>query len=245
MEIGGKQMMRRGTGRVYRIVVRSELSDTYAVAFEGMEMETKDGETVLTGRIIDQPQLYGILERINGLGLELLSVEALPEDATRAPEKPRTGGSRAMSLAVLPLAITMNAGPQIMSALIFVTASKPLKLSAYFLTGVVIAVTVGVTVTFGLATVFGNSVSLGDSSDSGSVGNIIQYLLVGLLVVLSIRSYLTRATSEPPRWLGAMQNANSKDGVPGRAAAALDIPFRLRRPDDGRGEPRAEQCFSS
>ena len=115
-----------------------------------------------------------------------------------------------MSLAVLPLAITMNAGPQIMSALIFVTASKPLKLSAYFLTGVIIAVSVGVTVMFGLATVFGNSISLGDSSDSGSVGNIIQYLLVGLLVVASVRSYLTRATSEPPRWLGAMQNAKPR-----------------------------------
>ena len=74
-------MMRRGTGRVYRIVVRSELSNVYAVAFEGMEMETREGNTVLTGRIIDQPQLYGILERINGLGLELLSVEALPDDA--------------------------------------------------------------------------------------------------------------------------------------------------------------------
>jgi hypothetical protein len=115
-----------------------------------------------------------------------------------------------MSLAVLPLAITMNAGPQIMSALIFVTASKPLKLSAYFLAGVVIAVTAGVTVTFTLATVFGNGFSLGDPSDSGSVGNIIQYLLVGLLVFASIRSYLTRATSEPPRWLGAMQNAKPR-----------------------------------
>jgi Sap, sulfolipid-1-addressing protein len=115
-----------------------------------------------------------------------------------------------MSLAVLPLAITMNAGPQIMSALIFVTASKPLKLSAYFLTGVVIAVTVGVTVTFGLASVFGNSISLGDSSDAKSAGNIIQYLLVGLLVFASIRSFLTRATSEPPRWLGTMQNASPR-----------------------------------
>ena len=115
-----------------------------------------------------------------------------------------------MSLSVIPLAIAMNAGPQIMSALIFVTASKPIKLSAYFLTGVIIAVTVGVTVMFGLATAFGNSISLGDSSDSGSVGNIIQYLLVGLLVIASIRSYLTRATSEPPRWLGAMQNAKPR-----------------------------------
>src|SRR5215203_3538843 len=112
-----------------------------------------------------------------------------------------------MSVAVIPLAITMNAGPQIMSAIIFVTATKPLKLSAYFLAGVVIAVTVGLTVTYTLASVLGNSVSLGDSSDSGSLGNIIQYVLVGLLVFLSIKSYVGRETSEPPRWLGTMQNA--------------------------------------
>ena len=82
-------MMRRGTGRFYRIVVRSELSDKYAVAFEGMEMEARDGVTVLTGKIIDQPHLYGIIDRINGLGLELLSVEALPEDAHPGPERKR------------------------------------------------------------------------------------------------------------------------------------------------------------
>jgi len=75
----GKQMMRKGTGTVYRIVVRSELSDRYAVAFEGMEMETKNGVTILTGEIIDQPQLHGILDRISSLGLELLNVESSPE----------------------------------------------------------------------------------------------------------------------------------------------------------------------
>jgi hypothetical protein len=74
-------MMRKGTGTVYRIVVRSELSDRYAAAFEGMEMETKNGATILTGKIIDQPHLYGILDRINGLGLKLLSVQASPEEA--------------------------------------------------------------------------------------------------------------------------------------------------------------------
>jgi hypothetical protein len=115
-----------------------------------------------------------------------------------------------MNLAIIPLAITMNAGPQIMSALIFITASKPLKLSAAFLAGVVIAVTVGVTITYTLATALGNSISLGDSSDSSSLGNIIQYGLVGLLVILSIRSYLGRETSEPPRWLGALQNAKPR-----------------------------------
>ena len=115
-----------------------------------------------------------------------------------------------MKLDVLPLAFTMLAGPQIMSAIIFVTAPKALKLSAYFLAGVVIAVIVGVTITFTLATLFGNSISLGNSSDNASLGQIIQYVLVGLLVLLSIRSYLGRKTSEPPRWLGAMQNAKPR-----------------------------------
>jgi Sap, sulfolipid-1-addressing protein len=115
-----------------------------------------------------------------------------------------------MKLDVLPLSFTMLAGPQIMSAIIFVTAPKALKLSAYFLSGVVIAVTVGTTITFTLATLFANSISLGDSSDSGSVGHVIQYLLVGLLIFLSIRNYLRRTSIEPPRWLGAMQNATPR-----------------------------------
>ena len=115
-----------------------------------------------------------------------------------------------MNLQILPLAITMNAGPQIMSAIIFVTALRPLRLSASFLAGVVIAVTAGVTITFTLANALGNSVSLGDTSDSGSLGNIIQYLLVGLLVFLSIKNYVRRETIEPPRWLGTLQNAESR-----------------------------------
>jgi len=115
-----------------------------------------------------------------------------------------------MNLQILPLAITMMAGPQIMSALIFVTASKPLKLSAAFLAGVTIGPIVGLTITFTIATLLGNSVSLGDSSDSGSLGNIIQYLLVGLLVFLAIKNYVRRETIEPPRWLGALQNATPK-----------------------------------
>jgi hypothetical protein len=89
MESDGMQMMRKGTGTVYRIVVRSELGERYVVAFEGMEMETKHGCTVLTGEIIDQPHLHGILDRISGLGLELVSVQALPEDAHRS-----AGGKR-------------------------------------------------------------------------------------------------------------------------------------------------------
>jgi hypothetical protein len=87
--------MHRDAGKTYRIVVRSELSERYAAAFEEMEMETNSGLTVLTGEIIDQPQLYGILDRLSGLGLELLSVECLSEgteeDVANSPPMTRPG----------------------------------------------------------------------------------------------------------------------------------------------------------
>jgi hypothetical protein len=84
LESSSKQRKtREGTGTVYRIVVREELSERFAVAFEGMEMETRGGQTVLTGKIIDQPHLHGILNRIGALGLTLMSVEAISEEGQR------------------------------------------------------------------------------------------------------------------------------------------------------------------
>ena len=79
-------MRKKGKGTLYRKVVRSELTDRYASAFESMEMETKNGQTILSGEVKDQPHLFGILERLNSLGLELLSVQALKEDANRSGE---------------------------------------------------------------------------------------------------------------------------------------------------------------
>jgi len=73
-------MRKKGKATVYRIVVQSELTDRYASAFEGMEMETKEGQTILTGEVKDQPHLFGILDRLNSLGLELLSVQAFSEE---------------------------------------------------------------------------------------------------------------------------------------------------------------------
>jgi hypothetical protein len=61
-------MRNKGTKAVYRIVVRSELSDRYAVGFEGMQLEAKNGLTILTGEVVDQPHLYGILNRVNSRG---------------------------------------------------------------------------------------------------------------------------------------------------------------------------------
>ena len=79
MENGGKQRIPMGTRTVYRIEVGGELSERYAEAFEGMEMESKEGRTVLVGEVIDDPHLHGILDRISALGLKLVSVKSMSE----------------------------------------------------------------------------------------------------------------------------------------------------------------------
>ena len=65
----------------YKIVVKGELTKRFAGAFANMNMEAKRGQTIIMGQIVDQSHLYGILNRISGLGLQLVSVQALPEYA--------------------------------------------------------------------------------------------------------------------------------------------------------------------
>jgi hypothetical protein len=115
-----------------------------------------------------------------------------------------------MHLAILPLAITMMAGPQIMSAIIFLTTSRAVRLSVSFIAGVAIATIVGLVFALALLSVLGDGVSLGGPSNGGSIGRLIQYALVVLLIALALKNYLRRESVEPPRWLGALQSADRK-----------------------------------
>ena len=68
-------------GASYQLVIRGELDERYGYLFEGMQMERTGGTTVLEGTVRDQAQLYGLIERVEELGLELLSVQ----QATTSP----------------------------------------------------------------------------------------------------------------------------------------------------------------
>lgn len=109
-----------------------------------------------------------------------------------------------MNAQILPLAITMMAGPQIMTAIVFVTHPNPVRVSVAFLIGVAAAATLGTTIAYLLADI----VDLGDSSDTGSTGSITQLVLVGVLLLLAIRTYLHRSTVRPPKWLGSLMQAS-------------------------------------
>jgi hypothetical protein len=74
---------------IYRIVVRGELSHRYLPAFEGMTLVAGDGETAITGPVVDQAQLHGLVDRVGDLGLELISVNPTPEPVAPAPAPDR------------------------------------------------------------------------------------------------------------------------------------------------------------
>ena len=67
-------------GRRYRLVLRGELGDSFGILFEGMKLERLAGMTVLTGQVTDQAHLLGLIEQIQELGVELISVN--PDQGT-------------------------------------------------------------------------------------------------------------------------------------------------------------------
>ena len=77
-------------GGSYEIRVRGRLSDSLVAAFEGLHASVEPVETVLHGPVEDQAALYGLLERIQDLGLELVEVRRLP-DPPGEPEITRSG----------------------------------------------------------------------------------------------------------------------------------------------------------
>jgi hypothetical protein len=71
----------RARGRRYRLVLRGELGEPFGFLFEGMQMNRVAGTTVLTGTVIDQAHLHGLMGRIQELGLELVSIGPADEGA--------------------------------------------------------------------------------------------------------------------------------------------------------------------
>ena len=69
----------------YQISVRGRLTERLGSAFAGMTMEPGAGQTALVGEIRDQSHLYGILDRVRSLGLELVSVEPFRTGPSRRP----------------------------------------------------------------------------------------------------------------------------------------------------------------
>jgi hypothetical protein len=72
----------------YEIRLKGHLDDRWAEWFEGLTITLEeDGDTLLTGPVIDQAALHGLLKKVRDLGIALVSVSPLE------PGPPTTGGT--------------------------------------------------------------------------------------------------------------------------------------------------------
>jgi len=71
----------------YRIRIAGQLDARWAARFDGLTITFDEGDTLLTGPVVDQAALHGLLRRVRDLGLPLVSVSPVE------PGPPTTRGT--------------------------------------------------------------------------------------------------------------------------------------------------------
>ena len=67
--------------QVYQIRIKGHLTSQWTDWFEGLAITLEDnGDTLLTGPVIDQATLHGLLKRVRDLGMPLVSVCPIESD---------------------------------------------------------------------------------------------------------------------------------------------------------------------
>jgi peptidoglycan/LPS O-acetylase OafA/YrhL len=102
-------------------------------------------------------------------------------------------------LTLLPVAFVMIAGPQILSAIFLATSESWKKNSIAYAAGATLSITIVVSAAFFIG---------GGSTGGGSGDDTIYWVVLGLLLVAMLRTFLKREESEPPKWMGKLQEAS-------------------------------------
>lgn len=64
--------------RIYQIRVKGHLDDSWSTWFDGLGITLEpNGDTLLTGPVVDQCALYGLLKKVHDLALPLISVNLI------------------------------------------------------------------------------------------------------------------------------------------------------------------------
>ncbi len=70
----------------YQIRFKGHLDDRWAEWFDGLTITLEeDGDTLLTGPVVDQAALHGLLKKVRDLGLLLVSVNRVLVNETNLP----------------------------------------------------------------------------------------------------------------------------------------------------------------
>lgn len=68
---------------IYQIRIKGHLGAQWSDWFEGLTLTLEDdGDTLLTGPLVDQAALHGLLKKVRDLGMPLISVIPIRRDPT-------------------------------------------------------------------------------------------------------------------------------------------------------------------
>ena len=72
--------------RLYEIRIKGHLDNRWAEWFEGLTItQEENGETLLSGPVVDQAALHGLLRKVRDLGLPLVSVIQVDPKQAKVP----------------------------------------------------------------------------------------------------------------------------------------------------------------
>jgi hypothetical protein len=108
-------------------------------------------------------------------------------------------------LQILPLALIMVMGPQILTAIFLVTSEKPVKNSIAMLLGVVVAACLSLAIWYLIVKWIG----IKPKEDEGGP-TTADWVVAGLLVLAAIHTFRGRHTATVPKWMTALQEAEPK-----------------------------------
>lgn len=75
---------------IYQIRVKGHLDDQWTDWFDGLTITLEeDGDMLLTGPVVDQAALYGLLKKVRDLGLPLVSVVPVQSNETHSARSKR------------------------------------------------------------------------------------------------------------------------------------------------------------
>ncbi|HEY6638244.1 MAG TPA: GAP family protein [Solirubrobacterales bacterium] len=112
--------------------------------------------------------------------------------------------STTTSLQILPLALIMVMGPQILTSIFLVTSKEPVKNSVAMLIGVVLAACLSLAIWFGIVK------AVGIDPKEGGGPTTADWIVAGLLALAAIHTFLGRGTASVPKWMTALQEAEPK-----------------------------------
>jgi hypothetical protein len=112
--------------------------------------------------------------------------------------------STTTQLQIVPLALIMVMGPQILTAIFLVTSKEPIKNSLAMLVGVVAAACLSLLIWFGIVK------AVGIHPKGGGSPTTADFIIAGLLALAAIHTFLGRGKASVPRWMTALQEAEPR-----------------------------------